>query len=361
MTGLVYDDRFLLHRAPYEHPEHPRRLKAIHDRLIDEGLFQRCRRVEAREATAGELEAVHTRGLIEAVRATSGRDFTQLDPDTYACRDSAEAAWLAAGGLAELTTRVVRGELDNGFALPRPPGHHAEADLAMGFCLFNNVAIAARAARAAGASRVLIVDWDVHHGNGTQHSFWNDPSVLYFSTHQFPFYPGTGAADELGGAQRARPHRERSLAARHGRRRLPGGLRPRPDADRGEIPAGARPRLLRLRCRRGGPPGRDARDPGRLRRDDREASIARRGTLRARAGGRLQPRGDLPLGRGLSASPPRRGSARRRTSVPPQRGRIRGHRVGAAPRSAPSGRTSSAPDRRQPQSAGEVPRRPERS
>jgi histone deacetylase 6 len=201
MTGLVYDDRFLLHRAPYEHPEYPGRLRAIRDRLIEEGLFERCQRVDAREATVGELEAVHTRSLIDAVRATSGRDFTQLDPDTYACRDSAQAAWLAAGGLAELTTRVVRGELDNGFALPRPPGHHAEADLAMGFCLFNNVAIAARAALKAGASRVLIVDWDVHHGNGTQHSFWNDPAVLYFSTHQFPFYPGTGAADELGGAR----------------------------------------------------------------------------------------------------------------------------------------------------------------
>ncbi len=199
MTGLVYDDRFLLHFAPYDHPEHPGRLKAIHDHLIDEGLFQRCRWIEAREATAEELKAVHTQSLIDAVRATSRRDFTQLDPDTYACRDSAEAAWLAAGGIVELTQRVVAGELENGFALPRPPGHHAEADLAMGFCLFNNVAIAAKAARAAGASKVLIVDWDVHHGNGTQHSFWNDPSVLYFSTHQFPFYPGTGAVDELGG------------------------------------------------------------------------------------------------------------------------------------------------------------------
>ena len=201
MTGLVYDDRFLLHRAPYEHPEHPGRLRAIRDHLIAEGLFERCRRVDARQATNEELEAVHTRDLIDTVRATSGRDFTQLDPDTYACRDSAEAAWLAAGGVAELTTRVVRGELENGIALPRPPGHHAEADLAMGFCLFNNVAIAARAALAEGVSRILIVDWDVHHGNGTQHSFWNDPAVLYFSTHQFPFYPGTGAADELGGAR----------------------------------------------------------------------------------------------------------------------------------------------------------------
>ena len=198
-TGLVYDDRFLLHRAPYEHPENPARLEAIRDHLDREGLLNRCEKVPAREATAEELSAIHTPALIEGVWATSHRDFVQLDPDTYACRDSAAAAWLAAGGLAELTARVARGELENGIALLRPPGHHAERDLPMGFCLFNNVAIAARAAQAAGAPRILIADWDVHHGNGTQHSFWDDPDVLYFSTHQFPFYPGTGAADELGG------------------------------------------------------------------------------------------------------------------------------------------------------------------
>ena len=200
MTGLVYDDRFLLHRAPYEHPEHPGRLEAIRDRLQADGLINRCERVEAREASDEELVAIHTRGLIEVIRATLQRDWTQLDPDTYACRDSAQAAWLAAGGLAELATRVVQGEIANGLALLRPPGHHAEADLPMGFCLFNNVAVAARAAQSAGAARILIVDWDVHHGNGSQHSFWDDPSVLYSSTHQFPFYPGTGAADEVGGS-----------------------------------------------------------------------------------------------------------------------------------------------------------------
>src|SRR5512143_864151 len=198
-TGLVYDDRFLLHRAPYEHPENPTRLRAIHDRLESGGLLKRCEVVPARPATPEEVSTIHTAGLIAGVRATAARDLTQLDPDTYACRESAEAAWLAAGGLSELASRVARGQLQNGIALLRPPGHHAERDLAMGFCLFNNVAIAARAAQTAGARKILIVDWDVHHGNGTQHSFWDDPDVLYFSIHQFPFYPGTGAADELGG------------------------------------------------------------------------------------------------------------------------------------------------------------------
>jgi histone deacetylase 6 len=198
-TGLVFDERFLLHRAPYEHPEHPGRLTAIRARLEKEDLFHRCQRVAAREASDAELAAIHDAGLIRAIDATTKRDFVQLDSDTYACRDSALAARLAAGGLVELTRRVLDGTLANGFALLRPPGHHAEADRAMGFCLFNNVAVAAAAARRAGARRVLIVDWDLHHGNGTQHSFWNEPDVLYFSTHQFPFYPGTGNLDEVGG------------------------------------------------------------------------------------------------------------------------------------------------------------------
>jgi len=199
-TGLVFDERFLLHRAPYDHPEHPGRLTAIQAGLEREGLVKLCRRVPARPATDSELTAVHTAEHVRAIDATAGRDFSQLDPDTYTSRDSATAARLAAGGLIDLVLAVERGTLENGFALLRPPGHHAEADHAMGFCLFNNVAIAARAARADGLSRVLIVDWDVHHGNGTQNTFWDDPEVLYFSTHEWPFYPGTGAAQETGGS-----------------------------------------------------------------------------------------------------------------------------------------------------------------
>jgi acetoin utilization deacetylase AcuC-like enzyme len=205
-AGLVYDEAFLLHRAPYEHPEHPGRLSAIWRRLTEDGLADRCRRVPAREATREELTAIHTPDYVDLVDATSRRDFGELDPDTYTSRDSARAARLAAGGLVDLVLQVVSGELANGFALLRPPGHHAEADRAMGFCLFNNVAIAAMAGRRSGAiQRIAIIDWDLHHGNGTQHSFEDDPDVLYFSTHQYPFYPGTGGIREVGrGAARGR-------------------------------------------------------------------------------------------------------------------------------------------------------------
>ena len=201
-TGLVYDERFLRHRAPYVHPEHPGRLEAIFGRLERDDLAKSARAIPAREATDEELLRIHTPGLLALVAETASHDFVQLDPDTYTCRDSALAARLAAGGLVDLCAQVASGMVDDGFALLRPPGHHAEADRPMGFCLFNNVAVAARALQSApDAERVLIVDWDLHHGNGTQHSFWEDPSVLYFSTHQFPFYPGTGAAEEAGGGK----------------------------------------------------------------------------------------------------------------------------------------------------------------
>jgi acetoin utilization deacetylase AcuC-like enzyme len=198
-TGLVWDERFLLHRAPPGHPEHEGRAEAIRDRFEADGLAGRCERVDARPATRHELLAVHTPGLLDEVGATATRSYSQLDPDTYARPESEEAALLAAGGLVDLTAGVLDGSLQGGFALVRPPGHHAEADRAMGFCLFNNVAVAAKAALSRGARRVLVVDWDVHHGNGTQHTFWDDPDVLYFSTHQYPFYPGTGSILETGG------------------------------------------------------------------------------------------------------------------------------------------------------------------
>ena len=198
-TGLLRDDRFLLHRPPYEHPEYPGRLEAIHLRLDGEELSPRCASAPAREATDEELSLIHTAAHIAAIAATEHDDFRQLDPDTYTCRDSHRTARLAAGGLVDLAAQVAGGNLHNGFALVRPPGHHAEADRAMGFCLFNNVAVAARAVQAGGlAAKVLIVDWDLHHGNGTQQSFLEDPTVLYFSTHQYPFYPGTGGVEEFG-------------------------------------------------------------------------------------------------------------------------------------------------------------------
>jgi acetoin utilization deacetylase AcuC-like enzyme len=151
-----------------------------------------------RLATDAELARVHAAELIALVDASSGRPRVDFDADTTTSAASSEAARLAAGSVIELCDAVLAGAVDNGVALVRPPGHHAERDRAMGFCLYNNVAIAAQALRAGGVARVAIVDWDLHHGNGTQHIFEDDPSVLYVSTHQYPFYPGTGGAAEVG-------------------------------------------------------------------------------------------------------------------------------------------------------------------
>jgi histone deacetylase 6 len=198
-TGLVYDERFLLHEAPHDHPEHPGRLTAIWEHLRAGELLERCVRVAAREATREELVAVHTEVHVDAVESTARASAVHIDADTYANRHSALAARLAAGSVADLAARVVRGELGSAFALVRPPGHHAESGRAMGFCLFNNVAVATRVAQREGAHRVLIADWDVHHGNGTQEIFYEDPEVLYLSIHEWPLYPGTGAVLEVGG------------------------------------------------------------------------------------------------------------------------------------------------------------------
>ncbi len=199
MLGYVLDEIFVQHRAPSGHPERPARVEAVRDALIAAGIASEGTHVPIRPATDAELARVH-RGayLSELERAIPGRS-GWLDPDTYFSPGTWDAARAAAGSACELATRVIGGELSQGIAVVRPPGHHATRDTAMGFCLLNNVAAAAAAARAAGAARVAIVDWDVHHGNGTQDIFWNDPSVLYMSVHQYPYHPGSGAPTELGG------------------------------------------------------------------------------------------------------------------------------------------------------------------
>ncbi len=198
-TGLVSDEVFLEHVTPDFHPEHPDRLRAIHAMLAEEGLAEACVFVEPREASKEEIRWIHTEAYFERIEATRGCSGLQLDPDTHLSSESHRVARLAAGGLCALVDAVCTGTVDNGFALVRPPGHHAEANSGMGFCVYNNVAIAARYAQERGLARkVLIADWDLHHGNGTQHAFESDPRVLYFSTHQFPHYPGTGRVEEVG-------------------------------------------------------------------------------------------------------------------------------------------------------------------
>ncbi len=194
-TGLVLDDRMLAHQPGPGHPERPERLRVLNDRWRDASGF---RRVGARPATDVELVRVHDPRLVDELAATAGRSRVVIDADTATSAGSYEAARLAAGGLVDLCEAVRAGEVANGFAFVRPPGHHAERARPMGFCLFNNVAVAASALRAAGVPRVCVIDWDLHHGNGTQHVFEDDPTVLYLSTHQFPLYPGTGLATEVG-------------------------------------------------------------------------------------------------------------------------------------------------------------------
>jgi acetoin utilization deacetylase AcuC-like enzyme len=195
--AVLEDPRFREHAGPAGHPERPERLAAVASAIA--ARSETLVRVAPRPADDSELLRVHSREHLERLRAASGRAPLQLDPDTYLGPRSVEVAELAVGGLIDLCRAVVRRDVETGLAAVRPPGHHAEAGRAMGFCLYNNVAVAARALQAEeGAPRVLILDWDVHHGNGTQHSFEDDPSVLYVSTHQFPYYPGTGDFDEVG-------------------------------------------------------------------------------------------------------------------------------------------------------------------
>ncbi|MBI5966380.1 MAG: histone deacetylase [Deltaproteobacteria bacterium] len=198
-TGIVKDDRYMDHVADSYHPESHQRLEVLYRMLQDSDMQGKFAEIEPRMASQEELELIHTPGYIQMVASTAGRTFTMLDPDTYACSKSYETAKLAVGGTLAAVDKVLKGELSNAFALIRPPGHHAESNRAMGFCLFNNVAIAAGyALKTHKVKKALIIDWDLHHGNGTQHSFYERADVLYFSTHQFPYYPGTGFVNEVG-------------------------------------------------------------------------------------------------------------------------------------------------------------------
>ena len=192
---LLSDPRFFGHRSKGYHPERPERLEAA--RAAIERSELSFARIAPRPATDEELERVHDPKFVKWLRTLSGAQ-AYIDADTYVGPESVTVAELAAGGTVAMVDALIDGPNKRGVAVVRPPGHHARPDRAMGFCLLNNVAIAAAHARARGVKRVAIVDWDVHHGNGTQDAFIDDPSVLYVSTHQFPFYPGTGAVLETG-------------------------------------------------------------------------------------------------------------------------------------------------------------------
>jgi acetoin utilization deacetylase AcuC-like enzyme len=196
-VALFDDPLFRRHDAGTGHPERPERLEAVRRGIWQAGLESRLLMKAPRPATTAELLRVHTAGHVAQVASTAGHSY-RFDADTQAGPESYAAALLAAGAAAGAVDRVLDAEIDRAFCVVRPPGHHALADRAMGFCLFNNVAVAAAHALSRGLKRVMVVDFDVHHGNGTQAIFYSDKRVLYVSSHQWPFYPGTGGVDEVG-------------------------------------------------------------------------------------------------------------------------------------------------------------------
>ncbi len=194
-VGFIYDEIFLKHNTSEWHPEKKERLIWILDSLKKSGIWEKLISIKPRKATYDDITLVHFHDYIERIKNFKTG---YLDPDTYMSDESLDTALYAAGAAIEAVERCKNREIDCAFCAVRPPGHHAELNRAMGFCIFNNVAIGARYAQKLGYKKVFIIDFDVHHGNGTQHIFEADNTVFYFSTHQYPHYPGTGRESERG-------------------------------------------------------------------------------------------------------------------------------------------------------------------
>jgi acetoin utilization deacetylase AcuC-like enzyme len=196
---LLYSARCFLNHETGHHPECADRIRSLPDRLEKAGLLAKCKRPAFKPVSRQRLARVHSAAYIDDIRAYAKSGGGHIEADTIVSPASFEVALLAAGSVCDATERIIRGEDTQALCLVRPPGHHAMTRHAMGFCLFNNIAVAARVAVGIlELSRVLIVDWDVHHGNGTQATFWEDPQVGFLSIHRWPFYPGTGDEDETG-------------------------------------------------------------------------------------------------------------------------------------------------------------------
>ncbi len=198
-TAIFLSDIFLAHEPGYGHVESPERLRVIYEELNRPEMAKKFIFPSFDPASHEILALNHTQSHIARIAATAGKTFDMLDPDTHTSSRSYEAACLAAGAVVAAVKMVAGKETDNAAALVRPPGHHAEADHTSGFCIFNNIAVGAHYALAKlNMERILIVDWDLHHGNGTQHSFYDTNKVLYISTHQYPYFPGSGGLQEVG-------------------------------------------------------------------------------------------------------------------------------------------------------------------
>ena len=214
-TGFVFHPDYLLHDTGAGHPERPERLAAVIEHLKQQGVFELVTLIDPQPAEDMWLHQVHPEEYLKYLEESATKTPFALDPDTTLSEQSYRVAKLATGGVLTAVDEVMAGRTTNAFVALRPPGHHALAQRAMGFCLINHVAVAARyVQKKYGLKRVLIVDWDVHHGNGTQDIFYSDPTVFYFSTHQWPYYPGTGCSGRYRLRRRCRDYSERATCRR---------------------------------------------------------------------------------------------------------------------------------------------------